>query len=54
MATMTERAQTPETTRFPKGIAFVDGAYCRLDEAKLSIFDWGFLRSDVRPYVRCD
>ncbi len=29
------------------GVAFVDGAYIDADDAKLSIFDLGFIRSDV-------
>jgi len=29
------------------GLAFVDGAFCALENAKISIFDWGFLRSDA-------
>ncbi len=30
-----------------EGVAFVDGAYIDADDAKLSIFDLGFIRSDV-------
>ena len=33
--------------RFEGGCAFVDGAYAPLSEAKISLFDWGFTRSDV-------
>lgn len=29
------------------GIAFVDGRFCDTEDARISIFDWGFLRSDA-------
>ena len=29
------------------GVAFIDGAFCRLDEARIPIMDQGFLRADV-------
>ncbi|MBE9554236.1 MAG: aminotransferase class IV [Proteobacteria bacterium] len=32
---------------FPDGIAYVDGDYRPLSEAKVSVLDWGFLRSDA-------
>ena len=32
---------------FPDGIAYVDGDYRPLSEAKISVLDWGFLRSDA-------
>ena len=31
----------------PDGIAYLDGAYVPMSEAKISVLDWGFLRSDV-------
>ena len=31
---------------FSAGVAFIDGAYSPVDEAKISIFDWGLTRSD--------
>lgn len=31
----------------PTGCAFVDGAYVPPSEAKISVFDWGFLHSDA-------
>jgi branched-chain amino acid aminotransferase len=34
-------------TGFPPGIAYVDGDYCPMSEAKISVLDWGFLRSDA-------
>ncbi len=33
--------------RYPDGIAFVDGAYGPMSTAKISVLDWGFLRSDA-------
>ena len=39
-------AERPETG-FPPGIAYVDGAYVPMSEAKISVLDWGFLRSDA-------
>lgn len=32
---------------FPEGVAYVDGDYRPLSEAKISVLDWGFLRSDA-------
>ena len=41
----------PETVRtprvFPRGVAYIDGDYRPMSEAKISILDWGFLRSDA-------
>ncbi|MFC5607588.1 aminotransferase class IV [Variovorax soli] len=34
-------------SRFEGGCAFADGAYVPLSEAKISLFDWGFTRSDA-------
>jgi len=36
-----------EPNPFAKGTAFVDGAFVPIDEAKISVLDWGFTRSDV-------
>jgi branched-chain amino acid aminotransferase len=33
--------------RFAEGAAFIDGAYVPIHEAKISVLDWGFIRSDV-------
>ena len=33
--------------KFPPGTAYVDGRYCAMSEAKISVLDWGFLRSDA-------
>ena len=32
---------------FPQGSAWIDGKFVKLSEAKISILDWGFLRSDA-------
>jgi branched-subunit amino acid aminotransferase/4-amino-4-deoxychorismate lyase len=37
----------PAVARFDGGCAFVDGQYVPLAEAKISLFDWGFTRSDA-------
>ena len=38
---------TPASTSFEGGCAFADGAFVPLSEAKISLFDWGFTRSDA-------
>lgn len=38
---------TPPVGLFEGGCVFIDGAYAPLSEAKISMFDWGFTRSDV-------
>ena len=35
------------TIQHPRGIAYVDGDYCPIAEAKISVLDWGFLHSDA-------
>ena len=37
----------PIDSRFAKGAAYVDGEFCPIEEAKLPLLDWGFLRSDA-------
>ncbi len=32
---------------YPHGVAFMDGQYLPMSEAKLSVLDWGFLHSDA-------
>jgi branched-chain amino acid aminotransferase len=32
---------------YPPGVAHVDGRFCPMSEAKISVLDWGFLRSDA-------
>jgi len=38
---------TPPVGQFEGGCVFIDGAYAPLSEAKVSLFDWGFTRSDA-------
>ncbi|ESZ37597.1 branched-chain amino acid transferase [Mesorhizobium sp. L2C054A000] len=33
--------------QYPNGVAFMDGQYLPMSEAKISVLDWGFLHSDV-------
>jgi branched-chain amino acid aminotransferase len=42
--------QTPAEL-WSKGAAFIDGDYVPLSEAKISVLDWGFTRSDVTDDV---
>ncbi|MBM84778.1 MAG: branched-chain amino acid--2-keto-4-methylthiobutyrate aminotransferase [Rhodospirillaceae bacterium] len=35
------------TGQWPEGAAFIDSAYVPISEAKISVLDWGFTRSDV-------
>ena len=37
----------PAVGQFDGGSVFIDGAYAPLSDAKISLFDWGFTRSDV-------
>ena len=37
----------PMTSDFKDGIAFVEGAFCPIHGARISLLDWGFLRSDA-------
>ncbi|TIW91304.1 MAG: branched-chain amino acid transferase, partial [Mesorhizobium sp.] len=32
---------------YPKGVAFLDGQYLPMSQAKISVLDWGFLHSDA-------
>lgn len=36
-----------DNRRYPQGIAFLDGQYLPMSEAKVSVLDWGFLHSDA-------
>lgn len=38
---------TPEQTDYSAGIAFADGAYVPIEDARIPMLDWGFLRSDA-------
>ncbi|MGH6814764.1 MAG: aminotransferase class IV [Hyphomicrobiaceae bacterium] len=40
---MTTSNQTPDKA----GIAFIDGAFVPIEEARIPLLDWGFLRSDA-------
>ena len=33
--------------RYPAGVAYMDGQYLPMSEAKISVLDWGFLHSDA-------
>jgi branched-chain amino acid aminotransferase len=44
---MAERATAAAAHDWPDGAAFVDGAFCPIGEAKISVLDWGFSKSDV-------
>ena len=33
--------------QFPPGVVYIDGDYRPMSEAKISVLDWGFLRSDA-------
>ncbi len=41
-----ESERRPEAG-FPPGVAYVDGRFCEISEAKISVLDWGFLHSDA-------
>jgi branched-chain amino acid aminotransferase len=41
------RAAIRERPEFAQGLAFIDGAFVPIADAKISILDWGFLKSDV-------
>jgi len=36
-----------DTLQYPPGCAYADGHYVPISEAKISVLDWGFLRSDA-------
>lgn len=42
---LAERHQDPHD--YPQGVAFLDGQYVPMVEAKISVLDWGFLHSDA-------
>ncbi|PBB68843.1 branched-chain amino acid transferase [Mesorhizobium sp. WSM4312] len=45
LPTVGNRHVDPHT--YPDGIAFLDGQYLPISQAKLSVLDWGFLHSDA-------
>ena len=40
-------ASQPVEPRFTAGAAYVDGQFCPIEEARIPLLDWGFLRSDA-------
>ncbi|MDP6785982.1 MAG: aminotransferase class IV [Rhodospirillales bacterium] len=42
----TEKKTEPDAG-FPPGVAFIDGDFCDISEARISILDFGFLHSDA-------
>jgi branched-chain amino acid aminotransferase len=36
----------PSSTIWPQGAAHIEGAFCPIEEAKISVLDWGLTRSD--------
>ncbi len=45
LPTLSSTYQDPH--HYPKGIAFQDGQYLSMKDAKVSVLDWGFLHSDA-------
>lgn len=41
------KLETRAEAAYPPGAAFVDGRFCAMADAKISVLDWGFLRSDA-------
>ncbi len=39
-------AMRDEVGLYPQGAAFIDGACVPIEEARIPILDWGFVRSD--------
>jgi hypothetical protein len=44
-------AATPQRPVLAEGVAFIDGAFVPIADAKISILDWSFLKSDVARQV---
>ncbi len=42
---LSERHLDPHS--YPDGVAFLDGQYLPMSQAKISVLDWGFLHSDA-------
>ncbi|MDH3596757.1 MAG: aminotransferase class IV [Rhodospirillales bacterium] len=47
MSIGSEQRKTQAAPQFPPGIAYIDGRFRPISEAKISVLDWGFLRSDA-------
>lgn len=45
--TIAEAADSRQEVKFPPGTAYIDGRFCPIAEATISVLDWGFLRSDA-------
>ena len=43
----TNNVPTGDESRYTQGVAYIDGDFVPIDEARISIMDWGFTRSDV-------
>lgn len=41
------KSRHQDSRNYPHGIAFMDGQYLPMSEAKVSVLDWGFLHSDA-------
>lgn len=44
--TVTELKRAEDTRDFSQGAAFIDGDFCPIADAKISVLDWGMTRSD--------
>jgi branched-chain amino acid aminotransferase len=42
-----QRSNASRSVTFPPGVAHVDGEFCDIADAKISVLDWGFIRSDT-------
>lgn len=47
MSTAPSPAPAPGAAVSLPGVAYIDGGYCPISEARISVLDWGFLRSDA-------
>ncbi len=47
MPSESEPREDQTAPAFPPGAAYVDGRFCPISEAKISVLDWGLLRSDA-------
>jgi branched-chain amino acid aminotransferase len=47
MSDRPEQEEDHAAPQFPPGTAYIDGRFCPISEARISVLDWGFLRSDA-------
>ncbi len=47
MSIGSEDGKTQAAPQFPPGVAYIDGRFRPISEARISVLDWGFLRSDA-------